>query len=54
VVADGYPEEQVRRVTTLVRRSQYKRCLPPIAKISRCTVGYEILPSPAGLWPGWQ
>jgi NAD+ synthase len=53
VVADGYAEEQVRRVTTLVQRSQYKRCLPPIAKVGPCTVGCELVPSSTSPWLGW-
>ena len=54
VVRRGYAEERVRRVTQLVQRSQYKRCLPPIARIGACTVGQEV---PADrehcFWPSW-
>jgi NAD+ synthase len=42
VIARGYTEAQVERIRTMVQRSQYKRCLPPIARVSACTVGAEI------------
>lgn len=42
VVAAGHTAEKVERICSMVRRSQYKRCLPPIARVSTCTVGTEI------------
>ncbi|MGQ9555927.1 MAG: NAD+ synthase [Anaerolineae bacterium] len=53
VVAAGFSRQQVERVCSLVQRSQYKRCLPPVGKVSSCTVGREI-PSQhdAIYWPG--
>ena len=35
MVAEGFPEEFVRRVWDMVRQSQYKRRLPLVAKLSR-------------------
>jgi len=42
-VADGFSEPFVRSVVERVRRSQFKRVLPPIAKLSNRTVGYDFL-----------
>lgn len=54
VVAAGHHEEQVSRICRLVRRSRYKRCLPPVAKVSSHTIGAEIAACrDAALWPGW-
>lgn len=39
----GFTEEFVRTVLTRVRKNQFKRVLPPIAKISNRTVGYDFL-----------
>lgn len=39
----GYDQDFVRRVVEKVRRSQFKRILPPIAKLSNRTVGYDFL-----------
>ena len=38
LVAAGFPEEFVKRVTDMVRNSQFKRRLPVIAKISNRTI----------------
>ena len=38
VVAAGFPEELVRRITDMVRRSQFKRRPPVIAKVSDRTI----------------
>jgi len=35
IVAQGFPEEFVAKVREMVRLSQYKRRLPPVAKLSR-------------------
>jgi NAD+ synthase len=35
IVAEGFPEEFVAQVGKMVRQSQYKRRLPPAAKLSR-------------------
>jgi len=54
VVGMGFARQQVRRVCDLVRRSQYKRCLTPIAKVSAHTVGQEIAAGrDACFWPDW-
>lgn len=37
----GFDPALVRRVRDMVRRSQYKRCTPPIAKISHRTIGMD-------------
>jgi NAD+ synthase len=42
-VEAGFSEKFVRKVTERVRRNQFKRVLPPIAKISSRTVGYDFL-----------
>ena len=39
----GFDRTFVERVVTRVRRSQFKRMLPPIAKLSNRTVGYDFL-----------
>lgn len=42
-VEAGFDSAFVDTVTTRVRRSQFKRMLPPIAKVSNRTVGYDFL-----------
>ncbi len=42
-VAAGFDEKFVSAVVERVRRNQFKRMLPPIAKISNRTVGYDFL-----------
>jgi NAD+ synthase len=42
-VEAGFDEKFVRSVVERIRRNQYKRILPPIAKISSRTVGYDFL-----------
>ncbi len=42
-VEAGFPEAFVREVVRLVRRNHFKRVLPPIAKLSNRTVGYDFL-----------
>ncbi len=39
----GYAGDFVRSVVERVRRNQFKRVLPPIAKLSNRTVGYDFL-----------
>ena len=39
----GFEEKFVHRVVERVRKNQFKRILPPIAKISSRTVGYDFL-----------
>jgi len=39
----GYGEPFVRSVVERVRRNQFKRILPPIAKLSNRTIGYDFL-----------
>lgn len=39
----GFPQEFVHAVVERVRRNQFKRVLPPIAKLSNRTVGYDFL-----------
>jgi NAD+ synthase len=39
----GFDEAFVRKVVERVRRNQFKRLLPPIAKLSNRTVGYDFL-----------
>jgi NAD+ synthase len=42
-VEAGFAEDFVRGVLTRVRRNQFKRVLPPIAKLSNRTIGYDFL-----------
>lgn len=39
----GFDEKFVTAVTTRIRRNQFKRMQPPIAKISNRTIGYDFL-----------
>jgi NAD+ synthase len=41
--AAGFAKRFVERVVEIVRRNQFKRVLPPIAKLSNRTVGYDFL-----------
>jgi NAD+ synthase len=43
VIEAGYPEEYVKAILQRVRRNQFKRILPPIAKLSNRTIGYDFL-----------
>lgn len=42
-VQAGFAKRFVERVVEIVRRNQFKRVLPPIAKLSNRTVGYDFL-----------
>jgi NAD+ synthase len=42
-VEAGFDEKFVHKVVERVRRNQFKRILPPIAKLSTRTVGYDFL-----------
>ena len=42
-VEEGFDEKFVNLVLTRVRRNQFKRMMPPIAKLSNRTVGYDFL-----------
>jgi NAD+ synthase len=42
-IEDGFNEKFVNAVTMRIRRNQFKRMLPPIAKVSNRTVGYDFL-----------
>jgi len=42
-VESGFAEQFVRKVVERVRRNQFKRVLPPVAKLSSRTVGYDFL-----------
>ncbi len=43
VIAMGFDPRVVRRITTLVARNQFKRVLPPVAKLSARTIGIDFL-----------
>lgn len=45
-VEAGFERDFVRRVIDRMQKSQFKRVMPPIAKISNCTVGVEFLSPP--------
>lgn len=42
-VAAGFAESFVKKVVERVRRNHFKRILPPIAKLSNRTIGYDFL-----------
>jgi NAD+ synthase len=42
-VAAGFDEVFVRKIIERVRRNQFKRMMPPIAKLSNRTIGYDFL-----------
>jgi NAD+ synthase len=42
-IDEGFSEKFVNAVTTRIRRNQFKRMLPPIAKVSNRTIGYDFL-----------
>lgn len=42
-VEEGYDEKFVNSVMTRIRRNQFKRMMPPIAKLSNRTIGYDFL-----------
>jgi NAD+ synthase len=42
-VGAGFDREYVNKVLTRVRRNQFKRMMPPIAKLSNRTIGYDFL-----------
>jgi NAD+ synthase len=42
-VEEGFDEKFVTSVMTRVRRNQFKRMMPPIAKVSNRTIGYDFL-----------
>lgn len=42
-VEAGFDENFVRKVVRRVQRNQFKRVLPPIAKVSNRTIGYDFL-----------
>jgi NAD+ synthase len=43
LVEEGFDEKFVNAVLTRVRRNQFKRMMPPIAKVSNRTMGYDFL-----------
>lgn len=43
VIAAGYEKKAVERVISLIKKSEFKRKLPPIPKISARTVGIDFL-----------
>ena len=43
VIARGIPKARVERIEAMIRASEFKRQLPPIAKISPRTVGHDFL-----------
>jgi NAD+ synthase len=42
-IEEGFDEKFVNSVITRVRRNQFKRMMPPIAKLSNRTIGYDFL-----------
>ncbi|MBP6908864.1 MAG: NAD+ synthase [Candidatus Saccharicenans sp.] len=43
VIKAGLEEKKVRRVAELIRKAEYKRKMPPIAKLSERTIGHDFL-----------
>lgn len=42
-IDEGFGEKFVHSVQTRIRRNQFKRMMPPIAKVSNRTIGYDFL-----------
>jgi NAD+ synthase len=42
-IEEGFDEKFVNSVLARVRRYQYKRVMPPTAKLSNRTIGYDFL-----------
>lgn len=42
-IEEGFDEKFVNTVITRIRRNQFKRMMPPIAKLSNRTIGYDFL-----------
>lgn len=42
-IAEGFSEKFVNAVIDLIRKNHFKRVMPPIAKLSNRTVGYDFL-----------
>lgn len=42
-IADGFAADFVHKVVERIRRNHFKRILPPIAKLSNRTIGYDFL-----------
>lgn len=43
VIAAGFEKEDVERIISMIKKSEFKRKLPPIPKISTRTVGHDFL-----------
>jgi NAD+ synthase len=43
LIEAGFAEKFVKTVIERVRRNQFKRVLPPIAKLTNRTIGYDFL-----------
>ena len=43
VIARGFPKARVSKIAAMIRASEFKRHLPPIAKIAPRTVGHDFL-----------
>ena len=43
IAALGFPKKQVDKIVDLIRLSEFKRQMPPIAKISSRTIGHDFL-----------
>ncbi|MBN2198881.1 MAG: NAD+ synthase [Candidatus Aminicenantes bacterium] len=43
VVSSGFARAKVERILVMIKKSQFKRCMPPIAKISSRTIGHDFL-----------
>lgn len=43
IIDQGFDTDFVHKVINLIKQSQYKRILPPIAKLSNRTIGYDFL-----------
>lgn len=43
IIAAGFPKAAVEKIVSLIRNSEFKRKMPPIAKISSRSVGHDFL-----------
>ncbi|MDI6846071.1 MAG: NAD+ synthase [Candidatus Saccharicenans sp.] len=43
IIRSGFEEKKVKRIVEMIKRSEFKRRMPPIVKISNRTVGHDFL-----------
>jgi NAD+ synthase len=43
LLARGFPRDKIEKIMSMIKNSEFKRKLPPIAKISSRTIGHDFL-----------